>query len=224
MSEPRRDRPFRAVVLDRDGVLTHFDLPMLRELLSGLVPLPLEGLAERWERWCERGGPRTASEEEAFWAGFWDHVCDELALSSDVRERLHAFDYTRTVRAFPEVRGSLLAARARGLQIGVLSNFPLVSLGASLEAAGLADLVDVARSAPMLGAAKPHPASYLGVTNALGVEPEDCIFFDDEVECVDGARALGIQAFRVDRTRDDHALADGVVRDLGVLPVLLGPG
>lgn len=218
---PPLTRPFRAVVLDRDGVLTHFDVPMLREVLAPLVPISLDALALRWQRWCERGGPRTANEEASFWAGFWDHVSDELGLGAHARERLHAFDYTTAVRAFPEVRDCLWAARSRGLGIGVLSNFPLVSLDASLVAAGLADAIDVARSAPMIGAAKPHPASYLGVTEALGVLPEDCLFFDDEREHVEGARALGIRAYLVDRTRTEHALAEGIVCDLRVLPALL---
>jgi putative hydrolase of the HAD superfamily len=221
MSASPRTSPVRALLLDRDGVLTHFDLPLLREVLSPLVPVPLDALALRWQRWCERGGPRTPAEEGAFWAGFWDHVADELELSEHARERLHAFDYTSAVRAFPEVRDCLLSARARGLAVGVLSNFPLVSLDASLVAAGIADAIDVARSAPMIGASKPQAAAYLALTAELRVAPEDCLFFDDEQEHVEGARALGIQAYLVDRTRAEHALAEGVVRDLSVLPALL---
>lgn len=213
----------RAVIFDRDGVLTHFDLPMLRELFSSLIPLPLEAVAARWQRWCERGGPRTPSEETTFWAAFWDGICDELELGGAQRERLHAFDYTRSVRAFPEARATVLAARAHGLKVGVLSNFPLVSLDASLVAAGLADLIDVARSAPAIGAAKPDPNSYLSVTRALGVEPEECLFFDDELECVEGARAVGMTAYLVDRRRAAHSVEEGVVRDLAVLPSLLEP-
>jgi putative hydrolase of the HAD superfamily len=224
MTHPPADvrRP-RAVIFDRDGVLTHFDLPMLKQVLGRLVPLPLDAIAMRWQRWCERGGPRTESEEASFFRGFWDSVADEVGLADPLREELHAFDYTRAVRAFPEARATLLAARAHGLKVGVLSNFPLVSLGASLDAAGLADVVDAAHSAATIGASKPHPASYLTVTRALGVEPEECLFFDDEAECVEGARALGIEAYLVDRARDAHALAEWVVRDLEVVPALLAP-
>lgn len=213
----------RAAIFDRDGVLTHFDLPLLREVLGALVPLPLEQIALRWQRWCERGGPRSPEEEVAFWAAFWDSICEELGLDQARRDGLHAFDYTRAVRAFPEARATLLFARSRGLKVGVLSNFPLVSLDASLEAAGLRDAIDVARSAPAIGAAKPDPTSYLTVTRLLEVEPEECVFFDDEAECVEGARALGIQAYLVDRSREGHALAEGIVRDLGALSILLEP-
>jgi HAD superfamily hydrolase (TIGR01509 family) len=218
-----RGRRPRAAIFDRDGVLTHFDLPMLREVLHPLIPLALEQIAVRWQRWCERGGPRSAAEEVVFWTAFWDSICDELRLEDWRRDRLHAFDYTLAIRAFPDARPSLLFARSRGLKVGVLSNFPLVSLDASLAAAGLADAIDVARSAPAIGAAKPDPASYLSVTGLLEVEPAECVLFDDEAECVEGARALGIQAYLVDRTRSAHSLAEGIVRDLGALSMVLEP-
>lgn len=213
-------RALRAVIFDRDGVLTHFDLPLLRESLGPLVPLSLAEIGARWQRWCQRGGPRTAEEEAAFWAEFWDAICRELQLDEGVRQRLHAFDYTRAVRPFPDASVALMEARERRLKIGVLSNFPLASLEASLTAAGLYHAVDVALSASVIGAAKPAPASYLAMTEALGLEPEECLFLDDEADCVDGARAVGMRAYLVDRSRGEHALADGVVRGLDVLPLL----
>jgi putative hydrolase of the HAD superfamily len=212
----------RAVILDRDGVLTHFDVPMLQAFFEPLVRLPLAELAQRWQGWCERGaGPRTLAQETAFWAEFWDGVADELALAPSARAQLRAFDYTRAIRAFPDVRAALTQARLRGLRVGVLSNFPLASLDASLRAAGVADLVDVACSASVIGAAKPAASAYLAATQALGVEPSECLFFDDEPLCVEGARALGIRAYRVDRTRAAHALDEDVVRGLDALPEIL---
>jgi len=212
----------RAVIFDRDGVLTHFDLPRLRAFFGPLVPLPLDEIAVRWQRWCTLGAcPRTLAEEAGFWAEFWDRLVHELALAAHVRDRLHAFDYTESVRAFPDARAALLDVRARGLAIGVLSNFPLASLDASLRAAGLADLVDVACSASVLGASKPAPASYLAVARALVADPSECLLLDDEPPCVEGARAVGMHAFLVDRARSDHALGERVVRGLDALPKIL---
>ena len=58
------------------------------------------------------------------------------------------------------------------------------------------------------------------MTRALGVEPEQCLFFDDEVPCVDGARALGMSAYLVDRTRTEHELSRGIVCDLSAIATI----
>jgi putative hydrolase of the HAD superfamily len=208
----------RAAIFDRDGVLTHFDVPMLRAFFEPLVPLGLDELAARWQAWCEMGtSPRRLAEETAFWGVFWDRLASELQLSAGARERLRAFDYTTSLRAFPEARAALQEARSHGLKIGVLSNFPLASLDASLRSVGLSPLVDVACSASMIGASKPTASSYLAVTRELGVHPTECIFFDDEAPCVEGACNLGLKGYLVDRTREGHALAERIVRDLDAL-------
>jgi len=214
----------RAAIFDRDGVLTHFDVPMLRAFFEPLVPLPLGELAARWQAWCEIGtSPRTLDEESAYWGAFWDRLASELHLSTEVRERLRAFDYTASMRAFPDARGALEEARSRGLKIGVLSNFPLASLDVSLRSVGLSPLVDVACSASVIGASKPAAPSYLAVTRELDVHPTECLFFDDEAACVEGACKLGLQSYLVDRRRAHHAVAERVVRGLDAVREIIGP-
>lgn len=48
-----------------------------------------------------------------------------------------------------------------------------------------------------LGARKPDAEAYRHVCNALDVEPQQVHFFDDNPECIDGARALGMTATQV---------------------------
>jgi len=213
----------RAAIFDRDGVLTHFDVPMLHAFFEPLVPLRLDELAARWQAWCEIGAsPRTLADESAFWGEFWNRLATELSLSAGVRDRLCGFDYTASLRAFPDARAALRDARSRGLKIGVLSNFPLASLDASLRSVGLSPLIDVACSASVIGAAKPATPSYLAVTRELGVHPAECLFFDDEAACVEGACKLGLEGYLVDRTRERHALAERVVRGLDAVGEIIG--
>jgi putative hydrolase of the HAD superfamily len=213
----------RAAIFDRDGVLTHFDMPMLRAFFEPLLPLRLDEIAARWQRWCAIGvPPRTLAEESVYWGTFWDRLAGELDLSAEVRDRLRAFDYAASLRAFPEARAALEEARSRGLKIGVLSNFPLASLNASLRSVGLSPLIDVACSASVIGASKPDAPSYLAATRELGVDPAECLFFDDEAPCVEGARKFGLVSYLVDRTRDRHAIAERVVRDLDAVREIIG--
>jgi HAD superfamily hydrolase (TIGR01509 family) len=214
--------PAKAVIFDRDGVLTDFDLAAAASYFRPLVPLSVKEMASCWEMWGRKVGfPRSAAEEKEFFYGFWEAMGDQFNLDRTTRTRLHQFDYTTCVHPYPEARTALLEARRRSLHVGVLSNFSLASLGASLEAAGLADLIDVACAATVIGAAKPAPEAYLSVTQALGVEPEECLFFDDEWPCVEGAAKLGVQAYLVDRQRVQHALTEKVVCDLNALPTIL---
>jgi putative hydrolase of the HAD superfamily len=216
-------KPIAAVVFDRDGVLTYFDLDAVRSFLGPRLHIGVEELIGRWQQWGETTGwPRSPQEERRFWQGFWDDVCNDLAIHCAARTELQAFDYTTAVRPFPDARPALLYARQCGLRIGVLSNFSLASLQESLVAAGLADLVDVACAATVIGAAKPDARSYEAVLEGLGVGPEETIFFDDELPCVEGARALGMHAYLIDRWKTQQGSDSGVARDLGVLETLLG--
>jgi putative hydrolase of the HAD superfamily len=213
---------YQAVIFDRDGVLTDFNLCRAAAFFRPLLPLSMHELAVFWQEWGQLAGfPRDLTEEEQFWRAFWDHLSDELSLSDEVRTRLQAVDYVHFLKAFPESRPALQAARKRGLKVGVLSNFTLASLESSLQAVGLADLIDVALAAPVLGVAKPEARSYLAVAEALQVDPGSCLFFDDERPCVQGALAVGMHAYLVDRRRSGHSLAEYVVSDLSIVELML---
>lgn len=223
MADSRQRRhPYQAVIFDRDGVLADVDYQAAAAFFAPLLPISLDRLAAFWQAFGEANGfPANMEEEAHFWRDFWHHLQDELSLSDEVTAQLRQLDYTRFFRPFPDARPAMLAARQRGLSIGVLSNFSLASLEPSLAAIGVDDLVDVAAAATVIGAAKPAPAAYLSVTEALGVSPEACLFFDDEMQCVHGARALNLEAYHVDRGRAEAELEGGVVVDLSVLTALL---
>lgn len=212
----------KAVIFDRDGVLTDFDLEPAATYFAPLLPWSLNELIKRWRAYgLQEGFPGSLEEEQRFFRGFWSSVADELNLSAERYARLVEFDYTRCIRAWPDAHQALCEARDAGLFVGVLSNFSLASLDHSLAAVGLADLVDVACAATVIGHMKPDAAAYLAVAHALNVQPHECLFFDDEVSCVEGAHAVGMHAFHVDRSRVQHDLAQHVVCDLSAVGQLI---
>lgn len=217
-----RSSPIQAVVFDRDGVLTDFDLVAGERFFRPRVPLSLWEIFERWEAQGRATGfPHSTEAERHFFRRFWNSISDEFGLSDDVRRELHAFDYTTCLSVFADAPPALAAVRAHGLRIGVLSNFALASLEASLRTTGLAAWIDVACAATVIGVAKPAAQAYYTVADRLGVPPEACLFFDDEPPCVDGAAQAGMQAYWVDRTRTHHDLAQHVVADLSAVTELL---
>jgi putative hydrolase of the HAD superfamily len=214
--------PICAIVFDRDGVLTNFDVAAAIAFFAPRLPFSLEELAIKWNQWGRRAGfPRSLAEEKVFFHDFWNAISDEHQLPGKVRAELLQFEYTSCLRAFPDARPMLAEARRLGLRIGVLSNFSLASLDASLAAVNLADLVDVACAATVIGAAKPASEAYLFACQTLQMPPEECLFFDDEIACVEGGRAVGMHAYLVDRQRAEHAIAEGIVRDPTAIPQAL---
>lgn len=190
----------QAVIFDRDGVLTYFDVDYAIAFLRPLLPISLYELSERWQDWGAKVGfPSTIQQEQEFFAGFWQQMRQECSLTDTQYEELARCNYTDFMRCFPEVPEVLRELKRREIAVGVLSNFSLASLESSLAAVGILDLVDVACAAMVIGYAKPQPEAYRHVATQLGVQAETCLFFDDETPCVAGAQAIGMQAYLVDR-------------------------
>lgn len=216
---------YEAVIFDRDGVLVDFDLQAAAAYFRPLVPASLEQLTALWREYGQQQGfPRTVAEEEAFWRGVWQYVARALELDAETEAKLQQFEYTSILYAYPDAAPALQLCRTRGLQTAVLSNFSLASIEASLEATGLAALVDVAAAAMLIGAAKPDPAAYQYVLQQLDVAPEACVLFDNKVQHVEGARRLGMDAYLLDRSSKGHDLERGVISDLSVLEEVLEVG
>lgn len=93
----------------------------------------------------------------------------------------------------------LESLRANGVRTAFVSNCadntrPL------LQALLISDLVDELVLSCEVGAAKPDAAIYLTALDRLGAAPSDAVFVDDQQAYCDGAAALGIRAFRIDRS------------------------
>lgn len=212
----------QAVLFDRDGVLTYFDVPSATAFFQGVVPVSIYEIAGRWQVFGARMGfPSTLAEENQFFSEFWAELSDEFNLTPGQRAALNHLDYTRFIVPFPEVRSVLEHLRALNIRLGVLSNFSLASLGQSLLTAGLANYFDAICAATVIGAAKPSARAFEIALNSMRVESDHCLFFDDEIDCVNGAQMLGIKAYLVDRQAASDDWQRGVVTSLLPVPQLV---
>ena len=73
------------------------------------------------------------------------------------------------------------------------------------------DRVDSAFSSHLIGLVKPDAAIFHYVADALGVSPDEIVFFDDSPANVDAARAVGIAAHLVRGVEE----VERAVRELG---------
>ena len=76
------------------------------------------------------------------------------------------------------------------------NNGPLVELLIQQQLPQVAARFDRLCFSYQVRAVKPQPQAYLATLERLGISPEQCIFVDDTEVNVDGARAVGIDAFR----------------------------
>jgi putative hydrolase of the HAD superfamily len=109
--------------------------------------------------------------------------------------------------------------RARGAKTALISNCshstrPIVD---RLEIAGEFDAILLSFE---VGMHKPDPAIYREALRRLGdVSPDRAVFVDDQPAYCDGAAALGIETFLIDRSGDGTPDLNGhrVIRDLQAL-------
>ena len=212
----------RAVVFDRDGVLTYFDVSPLAAVLASIPRVSMERLYGRWAAWCDaQPVPRTPDEESRFVETFWDDVVAHWNLDATDAATLRAFDFRDVLKPFDDARPILAALRARGIRVGVLSNAVMPNVSASLDAVGLGDLVDSALATPAIGCSKPAPEAYMHALNAIGVAPDEALFVDDELPNVVGARAIGMRAVLVNRAGKTVPADPASIADIGLLTDLL---
>jgi putative hydrolase of the HAD superfamily len=161
-----------------------------------------------------------ASLEKGFWKevvrGVWADIgmADEMEGDRFDRyfERLfHHFEGADAWTVFPDVRPTLGQLRARGLVVGLITNFdhrvfPLVN------ALGLAPLIDSITIPATAGAAKPDRRIFEHAAARHGLQPADVVQVGDAIgDDVEGARGAGMSAILLDR-KNRHSSIDGVPR------------
>lgn len=91
--------------------------------------------------------------------------------------------------------------RARGVKTALISNCSHSTRGI-VDGLGLEDAFDEILLSFEVGLRKPDPEIYRLALERLGAEPDRAVFVDDQPAYCDGAAALGIATFLIDRSGD----------------------
>ena len=134
-------------------------------------------------------------------------------------EMTRAWEHSHNFELYDDALPVLEDLRARDLKIGLISNTSR-DLHAFVEHHGLT--VDAAITSRSHGKTKPHPTIFLAALGSLEVEPEAAAMVGDSPEDdLEGARALGMRAFLIDREGRYPDRSDRLP-DLFALPAALG--
>ena len=194
----------RALLLDMDGTLVNSD-----------------AVVERiWRRWSERHGLE-ADEVMKVVHGRQGYASMALLLPDRPMEQNLADNARMLAEETADVDGVVaipgapeFLASLRGLPHALVTSADLALAAARMGAAGLS-LPEVRVTAESVGASKPDPEGFLKGAAELGVEPGECVVFEDSAA---GMRVVGVGA------RADLYEPDVVVRDLTRVRVEGVPG
>ncbi|MDQ3821734.1 MAG: HAD family hydrolase [Actinomycetota bacterium] len=162
--------------------------------------------------------------DEEIWVAFTERIIRGMGGDADSAyecavEMTRAWEHAEHFELYDDTLPVLAELRAHGLRLGLVSN-----TGRDLEEFvrhhGLD--VDVAIGSRAHGKTKPHETIFRAALERLGVEPHEAAMVGDSPDDdVEGARALGMRAFLVDREERFSGEA-GRLTDLRALPAALG--
>ena len=127
------------------------------------------------------------------------------------------------VRLKPNAKEYLLFLKGRGIKLGTASSLPRVLADPALKKNGVYHLFDAFTTTDEVGRSKEYPDIYLLAASKLGVQPGNCIVFEDILPGIKAVRAAGMHPYGVyDRSSEHHqeeirALAEVYIRDFGEL-------
>ena len=112
----------------------------------------------------------------------------------------------------PEAVAAIETARRAGCRLAILSNELDLFYGRDFRSKlPFLDLFDVIHDATYTGILKPDPRAYRACIGALGTTAGDCVFVDDQVRNIAGARVVGMQAVHFDVSQPGAGFARELV-------------
>jgi putative hydrolase of the HAD superfamily len=151
--------------------------------------------------------------QREFWVGFYRQVLADLGHEGrELADALfEAFSDPAGYRLFDDVRPALDELAARGIKLGVVSNFE-PWLEDILDLQGIGDRFAAVAISGKLGVAKPDPEIFKAALTEAGAEPGATVHVGDQpVNDVAAARAVGITPVLIDRYAR-HPETDGAHR------------
>ncbi|MGW3986492.1 HAD-IA family hydrolase [Streptomyces sp. NPDC004830] len=192
----------RALLLDMDGTLVNSDASVERV----------------WRRWAERHG-LDGDEVMKVVHGRQGYASMALLLPGRPMEQNHADNARMLQEETADTEGVVaipgapeFLASLAGLPHALVTSADVPLSTARMAAAGLA-LPEVRVTAESVGASKPDPEGFLKGAAELGVDPADCVVFEDSGAGIAAGRAAGMRVVGIGPRASFHD-PDVVVEDL----------
>ena len=139
---------------------------------------------------------------------------DEIAVLAQEKEALYREMYGPHRSAIQGFEDFVTAARAQGVKLAVATSAPPANIVFTLDELDLRRHFDAVVGAADVARGKPHPDVFLKAAEKLGVNPANCIVFEDAPMGVEAARRAGMKAVVITTTLPADAFRefDNVIR------------
>lgn len=140
-----------------------------------------------------------------------DFEPEEIERISREKETIYREIYDPVMQPAKGLIDLLKALKAQSVKVAVGSSAPRVNVDFVLERCGIAEYFDAIACGDEISHSKPDPEVYLLAASKLGVDPADCLVFEDAHVGIEAARKAGMWVVAVASTFPREQLKD---RDL----------
>jgi HAD superfamily hydrolase (TIGR01509 family) len=199
-----------AVLIDLYDTLVWGEWPGLRDTMAARIGISSAALQSAFDSTRPSRGVGSFAGAEEDMASVLE-ACGlepQPALVAEILELERSSLLTR-IHLFEDSIPVLRALRARGVRTALVSNCSR-STRPVVDDLGLDREMDAVVLSFEVGAAKPDAAIYRAALDRLGAEPAGAAFVDDQSVYCDGAAALGMRTYLIQR---DPSLSDRVSTD-----------
>jgi beta-phosphoglucomutase len=112
---------------------------------------------------------------------------------------------------------ALFKRLSKTMQVAIVSGSPRLDIANAVRDLGLTDYISFYIGAEEYGEGKPDPACYLMGAKRAGVEPSECVVFEDAAVGILAAKRAGMHAIALTipgRPEQDLSAADEILTDL----------
>lgn len=204
----------KAVIFDLDGTLID-SMSMWKEIdieYLGRFGIPLPATLQK-----DISGMSFTETAHYFKNTF--HIPDSIEKIKAAWNEMAMYKYTHTVPLKPGALEFLQELRKRGIKTGIATSNSVELVRAVLKSLAVEEYLDEIHTSCEVAKGKPAPDIYLLTAACLGVEPEECLVFEDIEEGILAGKRAGMEVCAVDDefSKDMEAqkreLADYFIRD-----------
>ena len=233
---------YRVIIFDVNGTLLGYEDPLGFEKRFAQAcqelgdPVTVDQVCQAFSRlvqeWAEikaQGVQRASSGEQyrRTMTRLYQLMLEALGVQGDPRAKADALYERFIVREgfmppFSDARPTLERLKARGVRLGVLTNFP-PHLEETLEKHGLRRTFDFLVVSSLVGLEKPDPAIFQLAIAEAGCPKEEILYIGDDLDDdIRGAQAVGLTAILIDRNDRWPEAECPKIRSLSELLTLFG--
>lgn len=172
--------------------------------MDGVLVDNMDAHAAAFERFCEQFGCENVTERLYKCAGMGNDQIMDIMLPAEVvakrgktslsaeKEAIYREIYAETIVPIAGLKELLEELKSQGLKCAVGSSGCKENVEFVLERCGLAEYFDGLVYCDMVSHCKPDPEIYLTAAKQLGLEPSECLVFEDAYVGIESARNAGV--------------------------------